>query len=114
MEYRYVTLNDILLKISGTFVGALTDVKYVIDYRYNSITGPDTSSPEYDITITYRPMVGTRRLSLYNKEGIAIEINDPWQTITFSNCTTRTLTNSVDSGGMLETVRFTASSVSFR
>ncbi len=107
MEYRFTKLDDVTVKINGEFIGALTDVRYSVEYSYNTVTGPDIKNPHYDIEISYRPIIGTHRYQLYGVNGVDVIIYDPWQSVTFTGCKSRALTNRTDKDGMIETVRLT-------
>ncbi len=107
MEPKFTIIDDVFVCIAGSYVGALTDVRYEISYEYNPVTGPDMVSPFYDIEISYRPMIGIKRLDFHFLNGVDVVITDPWNTVSFGGCKTRTLTNRTDSFGMVETIRLT-------
>ncbi len=112
MECRIVKLNDVEVQIGGEVIGGLVDIKYEIGYPYYESAGPDIDSPQYNITVKYRPLIGTNRLTLHRVNGATVRIIEPWKTVEFGRCKTRSITTQTDSEGMIETVCLTGFSIS--
>ena len=106
MEYRITKRDDVTVKINGVFIGGLVESGYDVNYPYSADTGVDAASPEYIITVSYRPVIGTERATVHNLDNASIQIVDPWRTVSFSGCKTWKFSSVTDKDGMIETVKF--------
>ncbi len=104
MEYRFVKLNDITVKIGENIIGAVTDVKYSVDYKYDDESGLDTTNPMYEIIITHQLIVDIERPYFYFISGADVEILDPSGNTKFLNCITKNVTCVIDKNGVYETI----------